>query len=141
MKFSILYLFIVLLMVKSSAQVGPNAYDKKAIRMLHTFYNVYLSIDPTKDIDEMPIRKKYCTSKFLDKYYYHPKEGEELDADPFVKAQDSDPSWLKTLSVNIDYKNPKWYIAEYTDLTSFKHVVIHLKVVKQDTRYLIDEVW
>lgn len=140
MKLVILSLIFGMVLSTASAQI-PNSFDKQAIEMLHNFYKAYISIDPSTaiSVDEMPIRKKYCTSKFLDKYYYHPKEEDQLDSDPFVKAQDSDPSWLKTLTINIAPNEPHWYVAEYTDMTTFAHTVIHLKVVKQGVRYLIAE--
>ena len=140
MKFLILFLFIGLISLTSSAQV-PNSFDKQAIEMLHKFYKAYISTDPSKEIDDMPTRKKYCSSRFLDKYYYHPKEEDQLDADPFVDAQYTDPSWLKTLTINTFPHHSHWYVVEYTNMTTFTQKVIHLKVVKQGVRYLIDDTW
>jgi len=81
------------------------------------------------------LQRKYCTAKLLNKI---PKLIEQTDADPFLKAQDSDIGFLKTLTVGRDPKKEDQYITSY--MADHK-IVIHLIVVMTSNGYKIDGVW
>jgi hypothetical protein len=145
LKFSIFFLSIGMLLSANFAKAQSSSFDKKAISMLNTFYKTYIPINVANrtndNIDALPVLKRYCSANFLNKYYINPTEEDAMDADPFVKAQDFDISWLKSLTINKDVQNANCYIAEYSDMKTISHTVIHLSVVYQNGKYLINEVW
>jgi hypothetical protein len=121
---------------------------KNALGFLKNFYTVYIT-----DIaigngphSEDSLRRKYCTSKELNKIANRP--GPESikweDYDPITKAQDCDTSTLKTLTITRNKKKPSLYTVFYswTDYTkTTAKFIIHLTVVIEKGRFKIDDVW
>ena len=76
-------------------------------------------------------------------------ENEEIDADPFLKAQDTDIRFLETLSVKKDSTRLNDFIVSYecsyispADNKEVNNpIVIHLTVIKEKEGFKIDSVW
>jgi len=111
--------------------------NAEKLALLKEFYTRYItdvaSGAEQKKLDALT--KKYCTTKLLNKI---PKLIEQTDADPFLKAQDSDTGYLKTLTVDRDPKKEDQYIVSYV---ADHKIIIHLIVVMTNKGYKIDAVW
>jgi hypothetical protein len=145
-RLSIIRLLIILIPITNycCGQAKNNSSDKQVIVMLKGFYtsyiNVFSTISPAQIQKLNSIKAKYCTASLLAKIENQLKSG-ELDYDPFLKAQDVDTGWLKTLSFEKDSKKADFYIVSYVDNSSNTKVAIHLTVVKQGENYKIASVW
>ncbi|MDQ2769613.1 MAG: YbjP/YqhG family protein [Bacteroidota bacterium] len=121
------------------AQNTPS--DKQVFVMLKEFYTTYITESSkslaTDNLDRIfAIQKKYCTVSLLNKINAQFKSG-QLEADPFLQAQDIDVSWLNTLSFNKDSRRLNGYRVSYFDSVANEKVVIHLTVVNQDGKFKI----
>ncbi|HVV55801.1 MAG TPA: hypothetical protein VHC47_10770 [Mucilaginibacter sp.] len=121
------------------AQAQNSSSDRKAISMLNFFYTSYITEvsngNPRtfkRNIDS--IQKKYCTTTLLAKI-----KKKELDTDPFLKAQDSNIEFLKTLVIKKDFKKPNTYIVSYGDNND--KTTIHLVVKEQKEVFKIFDLW
>lgn len=56
------------------------------------------------------LQRRFCTTNLLHKI---PKLSKQLDADPFLKAQDSNIKFLKSLTVSKDLQKESHYIVSY----------------------------
>ncbi|MBC9934150.1 DUF3828 domain-containing protein [Chitinophaga qingshengii] len=111
------------------------AQDEGAIKMLKQFYTSYITEEAKNDVDEKKInllKKKYCTTALLNKLKHM-----ELDADPFVHAQDYDATWINTLSVRKDAKLADVYHVSYLDAYAKEKNTIKVQVVKEGNSYKI----
>ena len=128
----------------SYAQMQNDSSDKHVLAMLKDFYTSYIiessKMSPTQTQKLNSIKAKYCTKGLLDKIEKQFKSG-ELDYDPFLKAQDVDTGWLKTLSFSKDLKKPSSYVVSYTDTNSSTKVNIYVTVVKKNEGLRITNVW
>jgi hypothetical protein len=131
--------FLLTVIVFFSRPVCTHAapsYDA-ATEMLKEFYTKYITeisknSPNTKKLNS--IRKQYCTAGLLSRI----KEL-ELDYDPFLNAQDTDDSWVKTLAVSKDPKKGKGiYVVSFSDSESKEKITITLSVVKEGEDYKID---
>ena len=113
--------------------------DQQMRDMLKEFYTSYIiqftkwPPDPKK---EGSIRRKYCTARLLKEI----KNDEELDYDPRLSAQDSDPKILKTLTITKSDGIPNGYIVTYEDDFTKNKISIKLVVIKEKDGYKIDSV-
>ena len=82
------------------------------------------------------IQKKYCTVRFLKII-----KNQELDEDPFLKAQDSDSAWVKTLSVVKEAGKENTFGVSYIDKTNGHKTIIHVMLLKSKEGNKIDNVW
>lgn len=112
-----------------------------ALEMLKHFYKQYIiesqkmpSPARRKNISE--IKKQNCTQNFLIKI-----ATEELDSDPFLKAQDIDSSCLKTLAIKRDLKKDNLYQVTYLDSYNHHNIIITVTVIKQKDEFKIDDIW
>jgi hypothetical protein len=116
-----------------------NADEEQVVNMLTDFYTGYITIIAKGPMDFedklIALKEKCCTKKLLDKVAEDFKN--ELDYDPFINAQDSDVAWLKTLSVVKEPQKENTYSVSYRSNDTTK-VVIHLRVIKQDSSFKID---
>ena len=107
-----------------------------ATEMLKEFYTRYITeISKTSPSAKKlhSIRKQYCTAGLLSRM----KEL-ELDYDPFINAQDTDDSWIKTLSVKRHPEKGKGlYIVSFSDTESKTTITVTLSVVKEGDDYKI----
>lgn len=131
-----------------------NENEKQKLEMLKEFYTIYIkqvADGPAGESGEQAInaiRKKYCSSRLL-KELKKKFENGQLDYDPFLKAQDSDTSLLKTLSITKDEHKENVYEVSYSyDRLSGNRsemiketVIIHLTLIKANNQYKIDSVW
>jgi len=138
-KLSVILLNIGIIFFSSpnSAQAQKDSSDKQVVAMLKDFYTSYMTAfsDGADENKFAAIQKKYCTAALLKRV---PKLAEQWDSDPFLKAQDSNVEYLKTLTVKKDLKKRDSYIVSYYAVRTF---VIHLLVIKQNESYKIDSVW
>lgn len=107
--------------------------------MLKEFYRAHITVASKWPIDFIKlnaISKKYCTASLLSKIQAQLKRG-QLDADPFLQAQDVDISWLKTLSCTRDARSINAYTVSYFDAVSNQKVAILLTVSKQGDSFKI----
>lgn len=108
-----------------------------ATEMLKEFYIKYITEVSKNSPSEKKlhsIRKQYCTAGLLSRM----KEL-QLDYDPFINAQDTDDSWIKTLSVKRHPEKGKgFYIVSFSDTESKTTVTVTLSVIKEKDDYKID---
>ena len=126
----------------SGVQAQNKGSDGQAFAMLKTFYRAHITAASKWPIDFAKlnaISKKYCTASLLSKIQAQLKSG-QLDADPFLQAQDVDISWLKTLSFAKEARPLNAYTVSYVDAVSNEKVVIHLTVSKQGDRFKISAI-
>jgi hypothetical protein len=113
--------------------------DKAAINLLRSFYTSYITAvsEAVNQEKTDQILKKYCTEGLLKKI---PKLVEESDGDPFLKAQDSDMSILKSLTIVKNLKRPdNSYIVSY--IYDNTKTIINLTIVQQKNSLKINTVW
>ena len=149
MKKYILIIFwanIILFNIHAFAQAQENSSDTQASNMLRTFYTCYIkAYNCSNDLNLVEkefdfLKKKYCTKDLLDKIAKQLKN-DELDYDPFIKAQDSNIGNEKTLNIKKDGEKNNIYIVTYVDVYDHKIKVINVHLVKQKDGYKIDSVW
>lgn len=107
--------------------------------MLYGFYTSYITETakmPLNIPNVSSLKEKHCTSKLIRKL-----KDEELDYDPFLKSQDCDIAWLKSLEIKKDESKDDLYHVSYKDAYSGDKVVIGLVVVKEKDTYKIDDVF
>ena len=112
--------------------------NDSAATMLKQFYTSYITASE-QSLDEKKldlIKKQYCTKRILNRI----AKDEELDADPFVQAQDTNIDWLRTLVINKDAQKSNVYNVSYEDTYTKKRIVIKLLVVKEGQKYKIDNI-
>jgi hypothetical protein len=141
MKTKILIPFFAITMVltASFSQAQTQSSDEQIMKMLNDFYKSYITTfsgmpSPANTAKLKALKKKYCTATLLSKI-----AKDELDYDPFLKAQDSDPELLKTLAVKKDPKKPNGYQVTYGDPSAL--TTINVTVIKQTDGYRINAVW
>ena len=114
--------------------------------MLRTFYTWYIKAYNSSHDTNIVIKKLdslkniYCTKDLLNKIAKQTKN-DELDYDPFIKAQDSNIGNEKTLTIKKDEGKTNVYIVSYIDAYDHKKTVINNHIVKQKDGYKIDSVW
>lgn len=120
----------------SPAQGSSN--DQAAV-MLKEFYTAYFTAvsKGAAQAQLHALQQKYCTPKLLGKI---PQLTKKADADPFIKAQDADSKWVKTLAVEKDTKKEGHYVVTYM---GDGKITIDLTVVETEAgkTYKIDNVW
>lgn len=123
-------------------------FDRTAIKMLKQFYHEYANADSrmakaddvASQIEELrAVKEKYCSAKlinWLDK--------EEIDVDPFLKSQDFNIEWLKTLKVEKEANYRNQFIVTYSFFDHFRKQTVQRKislvVVRLNGEYKIDDV-
>jgi hypothetical protein len=141
MKGKISYFILILTLIfvtNCSCAHSQNAHTiKSAEGMLKEFYTKYITEFYVGAVKLPSIQRKYCTTKLL---HYIPKYIEQTDGDPFLKGQDTDTAYLKTLSIKKDNKRKNIYTVSYIDNLNQK-VTIHLRVIKERGKFKIDSVW
>lgn len=125
----------------SNITVQSQDSDEHVINIIKAFYTSYIteaSKMPTPEnvANQKTLKKKYCSEKLLNKL-----EKEDLDYDPFLKAQDSNIEWLKTLAVNKDQVKQNVYAVSFTDTYNNSVISINLTAVKFKDSYQIDSIW
>lgn len=138
-KLLLFYLTLISLLsvANNYASAQNNQSNKEALRMLKEFYTKYIT-EFYVGAEKLPsIQRKYCTTKLL---HYIPKYIEQTDGDPFLKGQDTDTAYLKTLSIKKDKKRKNIYTVSYIGNPNQK-ITIHLLVVKGKGSFKIDSVW
>ena len=140
MKNLVLSIFFVLLSVSNTfGQTKNNLQNKEVEKMLYSFYSNYFKLfnEPPSAVIQKKLelhQKKFCTKSFYDKI---PQIIENTDADVFLKAQDSDISYLKTLKIAKRLKNQ--YVVSYIADDSMK-ISIKITLVKEGKNYKINDV-
>ena len=137
--------FVCLLLLSTAVSKAQNKVtDTQAISMLRKFYTAYITTvanDQSRIMNEKLslLKSQYCTKKVLVKI---PKIVEQTDSDPFLKAQDSDVSVLKTLSITRNFKKPNLYTVFYSFKNEFSNekIIINLVVINQNGSLKIDNI-
>lgn len=124
----------MLIFFSSFCRAQNKVSNDSAATMLKQFYTSYITAEEESQLTL--IRKKYCTKKILNKI----AKDEELDADPFLQAQDTDSDWVRTLVINKDAQKPNVYIVSYIDNYTKKRIINKLVVIKQGQAYKIDDI-
>ncbi len=113
---------------------------------IKNFYTSYIEISSSSiPLSEMnkkldSVTKIYCTKDLLDSISYK-FENEELDYDPFINAQDSKMSMLKSLMIFKDKKNENLYTVIYTDdINDSSTTEIVLTIVNENGNYKISSI-
>jgi len=112
--------------------------DQQIMSGLKTFYTEYII-----QTDKLPdkantdsLKSAYCTSDLLQTI-----ESQKLDYDPFLKAQDCDKAWLKTLIISKNHDKEGEYRISFLDSFKGERIEIRLKVVSEKGVYKIDSVF
>lgn len=124
----------ILISFSSFCQAQNKAPNDSAAIMLKQFYTSYISTEEESQLTL--IKKQYCTKKILNRI----AKDEELDADPFLQAQDTDIDWLRTLVINKDTQKPNVYTVSYISNYTKKRIINKLLVVKVGQAYKIDDI-
>lgn len=106
----------------------PASPDKEVFAMLKSFYTKYIQTFndyPTDEKRLQPLLKANCDPQLLAKLKKK-AEGGDLDSDPFLKAQDVDLRWLKSLEVRKDGATADGYAVSYVDNADKSTVILHL---------------
>lgn len=118
--------------------------DEQIISLCENFYISYITeisegtlVNSDKRLDS--IKQIYCTSDLL-KNFWRKMENNEMDWDPFIKAQDANIKCLKTLNVGKNTQQINWYFVSYIDNYNGEKVVIELKYIKDNGSYKIDSI-
>ena len=125
------------IMYSQEKQKGNNSSDKEIVEMLKTFYKEYVTENdkmPVNDEKVELIKKKYCTSKLLKKMGVI-----NFDSDPFLDAQDIEPSLLKTIKFTKDKSNNTYKVSYLTTFNN-KTVCIKLRIIKVNNTFKIDDI-
>jgi len=110
-------------------KAGPS--DAEVFAMLRTFYSKYirtLNKYPTDERKLKPLLKANCDSKLLARLQNKKWDG-KLDYDPFLKAQDVELEWIKTLEVT-KVPNTDLYAVSFSETPD--RIVVHLAVKEID---------
>lgn len=110
--------------------------DEQVMKLIKDFYKSYILENSKMPPDNKKIellKRKYCSKNFLNKLSH-----QELDYDPFLKAQDSDTAWLKTLSVNKSPQMETVYVVSYRDSFTKEKIIVKLNIVREKGEYKID---
>lgn len=130
-------LLTVFVLLSHPVRIQAASPTDAATEMLKEFYTKYITeISKTSPSAKklQSIKKQYCTAGLLSRM----KEL-ELDYDPFINAQDTDDSWIKTLSVKKDPKKGKGlYTVSFSDTESKTTITVRLSIVKDGDDYKID---
>lgn len=118
--------------------------DEQIIHLCKSFYISYIteisedtSVNLFNKLDS--IKQIYCTNDLLENIR-RKTENHEMESDPFIKAQDANIKWLKTLSVEKDPQKRYWYNVSYIDNYDGSKVIIKLKFVEEKGFYKIDSI-
>ncbi len=128
-------IFCFIFLISSFASNAQIQSTDPAILMLKKFYTAYMSeFSATYDLETIErnlsnLRQKNCTPQCLKQYE---KLGNETDADPLIKAQDSGTAFLKHLTVNKNPTKSNLYTVTYLDEYGKQKTTINLVVVKKN---------
>jgi len=125
-------------MFSQEKQKINNSSDMDIIQMLKSFYKEYVTENdklPVNDEKVKLIKKKYCTSKLLKKMSLI-----EFDSDPFLDAQDIEPTLLKTINFTKDTKSNNIYKACYLAAFNNKTVCVKFRIAKDNNSFKIDDI-
>jgi len=104
-----------------------------SMAMLRKFYTAYIRTANRYQTDEdrlRPLLKAHCDPRLIARLQDKKYSG-DLDYDPFLKAQDVDLKWLRTLSVSKEPKRTDGYVVSFVTNDNRATVDIHLVVNKQ----------
>ena len=114
--------FIILFLAATiTSQAQTRSDEQQAIALLQTFYKQYMTVSTSsaRDDEKMlrALRKKYCTTHLLNNIAKRsdPNRLDWIDWDPFTKAQDFNPAWVKSLSFKRNSKQPNLYTVSFYD--------------------------
>lgn len=126
-----------LLLILPMATCSPPS-DTQARDTLRGFYQGYIqesSKFPVDDARIAALKEKHCTSRLLETL-----GDAELEADPFLNAQDVDARWALNLEVTLDHSVTNLHQVCFTSLPgSSKHCVKVLMVAEGES-WKIDRV-
>jgi len=134
------YLALILIQISVYGCNAPQANhaDQQIISRLKTFYTEYII-----QMEKLPDKTKtdslklaYCTSDLLQTI-----ESQQLDYDPFLKAQDCDKEWLKTLTISKNHDREGEYRIGFLDSFKGETTEIIVKVVSENGVYKIDSLF
>jgi hypothetical protein len=136
-------LLVVLFCIVSfvEAQNPKNANEAKAT--IYEFYQQYIIQSENSPLDRMSgvqdsLLKIFCTKNLIERLNADVKSG-RLDWDPFLKAQDIDVGWLKTLQVKDD-SSAGWYVISFLEEYTQRWIHVRLRVEKENGEYKISEI-
>lgn len=136
-------MFIFCILV--SCGIGKEQFDsREAKAQLYQFYHDYITgLDSAHSSTSFSrvmdsIERVHCTTELKRQLDEDTKSG-KLDWDPFVKAQDINVVWLKTIQVKEDSATSS-FIVSYLDEYSQKWVRIYIKMTIRQGRYQISDV-
>jgi len=113
--------------------------DEEVFAMLKTFYTKYirtLNKYPTEERKLQPLLKANCDAKLLARLKEKKWSG-KLDYDPFLKAQDVELEWIRTLEVR-KVPNKDQYAVSFSETPD--RIVVHLVVKEVDGGLKIKDV-
>ena len=128
---------LLLLLTWSMAACSPASHAQE-VNTLREFYQSYIqecSKFPVHAEQIASLEKRYCTSRLLQSL-----EDGELDADPFLNAQDVDAKWADNLEIAPDNSGTNLYQVCYASTFDKSKHCVKVKLTKEGESWKIDEV-
>ncbi len=140
--------FLVCILFTFSSSCGQtiqkNYTEKAAEKMLRDFYTNYFNVfvEPPSASSQKKLemlQKQFCTESFYKKI---PEIIEQTDGDVFLKAQDSDIKYLKSLTISKDLQREEYIVSYIADAMPEEKITItlHVTLVNEGNNYKISSV-
>ena len=134
-KFTLNAFFLVIIALMTACSDGPNA---QALESLKTFYKGYIAETsklPENRAAVESLKAQHCTARYLKQL-----AAEDLEADPFLNAQDVEESWASNLEVTPDDVVQNQFAVCYTaSFDNSKHCV-EVTMVEDGGSWKIDNI-
>jgi hypothetical protein len=124
-----------------AAAAAAQDRDAKAVAIIKDFYTAYMyqfaasSSGPANQEKLDSIASQYCSGDLISEIHKT-----ELEADPFIHAQDCDSAWVKTLQVIKDSVKQNTYNISYR-AGGGSNIVIHAQLSQGDDGVLIEKIY
>jgi hypothetical protein len=129
--------YLSLFLIWTMAACSP-ASDSQAINTLREFYQSYIrenSKFPVNAEQIASLKEKHCTSRLLKTL-----NDAELDADPFLNAQDVNAQWADNLEIAPDNSGKHLYQVCYTPSPDGPKNCVKVTMKEEGENWKIDEV-
>jgi hypothetical protein len=129
--------FLSLFLIWFMAACTPDP-DTQAIASLREFYQNYIRISSKFPVNAEKIaslKKTHCTSRFLETL-----DGVDLEADPFLNAQDVDARWADNLEITPDNSGKNLYMVCYVSSFDNSKNCVKITMKEVDESWKIDEI-
>lgn len=129
------FLFLLVSFWMTSCSTVPETQPMDSLREFYQSYIKESSKLPGDDQQISALKKKHCTARFLGEL-----DKAELEADPFLNAQDVEEQWASNLEINPEAgSKDKFQVCYTASFDNAKHCV-EVSMVKEGENWMIDNV-